>query len=546
MLLAAVREEKKEGKEGKEEKKMDRRKAKNQANNQYDSSSQNKVTVKGARFFLVKECGLYYVSWDHLVDLTTKQLEQFVQQFFLTAVIGRDMSFGEKLEMEKYIDALRKGAVFVLCHKTRTCHHWAMLTEGFEENEDLQFGTFQEFIKDQTAKHSIDGNTLLTWWMPDGTLVVKVSCGHTARVYKPEKGGKPKESNHVCFEITHYVEQLGNPDLSYKKRRNQMKNLQLAQGKMLSLDDVLALCKHLYQTGKMSQSCHALYENTIKHAVSVAKSRTYDLGSSNYPNKKVHSQCIKCMTSYFFYPMATPTGLKFFDDAPHLWNEESKESKLHVFTCTKESCGHSWCVSCQWAGYYDPTGYHDNDTCKDYRAMKDMSGKYKLDSETRAMLLKAGAKECPNCKVMVTKSDGCDLMTCLCKTHFCGVCGVTIKGHTYAHFVGQNVGGLPTCVKRKSNDLTNLEEKKDHDRPPVEDHYRPPVEDHYRPPVEDHYRPPVEDHNRPPVEDHVRPPVEDHIRPPIEDHVRRQVAEDVRQQVDEDAELAWRLQLFEM
>eukprot|EP00943_MAST-04B_sp_MAST-4B-sp1_P006396 g6396.t1 len=84
------------------------------------------------------------------------------------------------------------------------------------------------------------------------------------------------------------------------------------------------------------------------------------------------------------------------------------------------------------------------------------SGANELASE---IWLRANTKNCPKCKVLIQKNDGCNHMTCKHCTHqFCWICMGDWKAH------GNNTGGFFRCdIYKGSGAKTNKEEKKQSD-----------------------------------------------------------------------------------
>jgi hypothetical protein len=80
------------------------------------------------------------------------------------------------------------------------------------------------------------------------------------------------------------------------------------------------------------------------------------------------------------------------------------------------------CVSCHQIFCLVHSASHNNQTCSDYlRAQK--------DNKQNLQLMDCDAKTCPNvdCKAIITKTGGCNHMTCTqCHTNFCWLCLVQI------------------------------------------------------------------------------------------------------------------------
>lgn len=91
------------------------------------------------------------------------------------------------------------------------------------------------------------------------------------------------------------------------------------------------------------------------------------------------------------------------------WNGEKEGQK---FKCTL--CDKTYCIMCK-------VPWHENVTCKAYRESKGMPA----DEIAFAAYLKGqgvGTQKCPKCGVYVSKTAGCNHMTCRCKYQFCYVC----------------------------------------------------------------------------------------------------------------------------
>ena len=79
--------------------------------------------------------------------------------------------------------------------------------------------------------------------------------------------------------------------------------------------------------------------------------------------------------------------------------------------------GHLMCATCGLAPHQGPC-----QTAVDAAA----SAFEELDAETRT-LLEADSKRCPTCLQFVTRTAGCNHMTCACGQHFCWRCGQTFS-----------------------------------------------------------------------------------------------------------------------
>jgi len=81
------------------------------------------------------------------------------------------------------------------------------------------------------------------------------------------------------------------------------------------------------------------------------------------------------------------------------------------FTCPK--CKKRYCLNCRVA-------YHTGMTCKEY----EINNKHTSDDDKFLKFVKGKKyKQCPKCKFWVSKTQGCNHMTCRCKFQFCYACG---------------------------------------------------------------------------------------------------------------------------
>ncbi len=71
-----------------------------------------------------------------------------------------------------------------------------------------------------------------------------------------------------------------------------------------------------------------------------------------------------------------------------------------------------------------------------------------LDREYLSYIERANVKYCPNCKVKIEKSEGCDHMTCfICKYQFCWLC---LRKYTTHHFAEWNCCGCPDLLQNRT------------------------------------------------------------------------------------------------
>lgn len=129
------------------------------------------------------------------------------------------------------------------------------------------------------------------------------------------------------------------------------------------------------------------------------------------------------------------------------WNlarTEKKDDALQIRTNAKRQlppwrdtthlchkCLNSICLTCHAS--------HGRMTCADYKYIS--SGEAAATEELKKQL---GIKDCPRCKTLMEKTEGCDHMQCKgCGTHICWVCLRTFSesGSTYKH-MNEAHGGI--------------------------------------------------------------------------------------------------------
>lgn len=85
------------------------------------------------------------------------------------------------------------------------------------------------------------------------------------------------------------------------------------------------------------------------------------------------------------------------------------------FMC--QSCQKVYCMSCK-------VDWHEDETCEEFQKNR------KMPREDRLFLKHvqgSNYKQCAKCKFYVSKTDGCDHMTCRCGYEFCYICGEKYK-----------------------------------------------------------------------------------------------------------------------
>ncbi|KFK33684.1 hypothetical protein AALP_AA5G046200 [Arabis alpina] len=113
------------------------------------------------------------------------------------------------------------------------------------------------------------------------------------------------------------------------------------------------------------------------------------------------------------------------------------------------SCGLQFCFSCLRES-------HSPCSCLMWKLW---TKKCQDESET-VNWITVNTKLCPKCSKPVHKTEGCNLVTCICKQHFCWLCGeATGSAHTWESIAGHS------CNKYKDDKVRQLERaKRDLDR----------------------------------------------------------------------------------
>ncbi|KAK4165728.1 hypothetical protein QBC43DRAFT_207622 [Cladorrhinum sp. PSN259] len=97
-----------------------------------------------------------------------------------------------------------------------------------------------------------------------------------------------------------------------------------------------------------------------------------------------------------------------------------------LFQCRNPKCGKTHCIKHHI--------FHDDETCQEYDRRQLRRAQENQRSEK---VVKEMAKECPNCKRMVHKTQGCNHMTCTCRHEWCYIC--------FAPFITAGTTGILLC-----------------------------------------------------------------------------------------------------
>lgn len=86
---------------------------------------------------------------------------------------------------------------------------------------------------------------------------------------------------------------------------------------------------------------------------------------------------------------------------------------------------------------------HEGMTCEERRIQSDPAEQERLNEE---LAMQSGFKKCPECKVWIEKTEGCNHMSCICGAHICWVCmGIFTSNTIYPH-MNEAHGGLFTAA----------------------------------------------------------------------------------------------------
>ncbi|KAF8049614.1 hypothetical protein N665_2169s0004 [Sinapis alba] len=119
--------------------------------------------------------------------------------------------------------------------------------------------------------------------------------------------------------------------------------------------------------------------------------------------------------------------VKWCPSTPHCGNAIRKEDDGGEVEC---SCGHQFCFRCLCES-------HSPCSCLMWKLW---SKKCEDESETLNWIT-VHTRMCPKCSKPVHRSDGCNLMTCICGQHFCWLCGgATGVDHTWTTIDGHSCG----------------------------------------------------------------------------------------------------------
>ncbi|WJX24531.1 RBR-type E3 ubiquitin transferase [Trifolium repens] len=100
----------------------------------------------------------------------------------------------------------------------------------------------------------------------------------------------------------------------------------------------------------------------------------------------------------------------FYNCSALLFSDDNHYGKV-IEECTCPHCKRSFCVKCK-------TPWHKEMSCEKFQRLKHSNDALMLDLADRKKW-----KECPNCRHLIEKSQGCNHMKCRCSYMFCYQCG---------------------------------------------------------------------------------------------------------------------------
>lgn len=124
-----------------------------------------------------------------------------------------------------------------------------------------------------------------------------------------------------------------------------------------------------------------------------------------------------------------------------------------IFKCKNKECKRYDIETCSQCGSMP---YHKGETCEQNKLSQEINNK---KEEFKKIQIQNGFRDCPKCGMFVSKTGGCNCITCRnpdCKTKngdvfFCYLCGVPIKSHAdSSHFTNDpNSYSGKTCLTLK-------------------------------------------------------------------------------------------------
>ena len=207
----------------------------------------------------------------------------------------------------------------------------------------------------------------------------------------------------------------------------------------------LDICEHVH--------CRQCFENYVVHHISA--------GSVDQ---------LTCLDSACSYQLTTSdivrgTCKEIADKFDHRQLQKALDSMSDIVFCPQKSCStatieesdnlaqcpacrFSFCTLC-YASWHPGTTCMSPEMKLKMLHLKEKQGgsiggkeaqdaRVKLMQEQMSMLhIKQNTRKCPSCRAAVSKSEGCNKISCVCGHFFCNQCGIDITDIGYDHFYGE-------------------------------------------------------------------------------------------------------------